>query len=39
METFIKKVEDLGELLKRYELKIITGSLYMIGEISQQLLY
>ncbi len=35
----IKKVENLGELLKRDELKIITGSLYMIGEISQQLLY
>ena len=29
----IKKVENLGALLKRDELKIITGSLYMIGEI------
>ena len=30
----IKKVENLEELLKRSELKIVTGSLYMIGEIS-----
>ena len=29
----IKKVENLEELLKRTELKIVTGSLYMIGEI------
>ena len=29
----IKKVENLEELLKRSELKIVTGSLYMIGEI------
>ena len=29
----IKKVENLEELLKRSELKVITGSLYMIGEI------
>ncbi len=30
----IKKVENLEKLLKRSELKVITGSLYMIGEIS-----
>ena len=29
----IKKVENIEELLKSKELKIITGSLYMIGEI------
>ena len=29
----IKKVENLEELLKRSELKVVTGSLYMIGEI------
>ena len=29
----IKKVENLEELLKRKVLKVITGSLYMIGEI------
>ena len=29
----IKKVENLEELLKRTELKIVTGSLYMIGEV------
>ena len=29
----IKKVENLEELLNRSELKVITGSLYMIGEI------
>lgn len=28
----IKKVENLEELLKRSELKVITGSLYMVGE-------
>ena len=28
----IKKVENLEELLKRSELKVITGSLYMAGE-------
>lgn len=30
----IKRVENLDELLRRKELKVITGSLYMIGEIS-----
>ena len=30
----LKRVENLEELLKRNELKVITGSLYMIGEIS-----
>lgn len=29
----LKKVENLDELLTKKELKIITGSLYMIGEI------
>lgn len=35
----IKKVEDLEELLKRSELKIITGSLYMVGEILRNKIY
>ena len=32
----IKKVENLDELLRRKELKVITGSLYMIGEICKK---
>ncbi len=32
----IKKAENLSELLNRKELKIITGSLYMIGEIYEK---